>query len=180
MSDLNLSNKKGSMGTSPEVGNAISVKKETSGTLIHFKEAPVLLAHFPIELVKKFLMLGREEKYNSHIDILRKGQVGRDMFLICQGRISVWKQNIMLGELVKGDVFGELVMFRDHYRIATVKTEEPSVVLRYNRQCLLDFFARQDPRYFNIYTMNIIEILRRKLIATNARVVKLEEELLRQ
>ena len=179
MRDANISDKE-TIDINPKMGGAISVKKEASGTLIHFKEAPVLLAHFPVELAKKFLMLGREEKYASHIDILRKGQIGRDMFLICQGRISVWKQNIKLGDLVKGDVFGELVMFRDHYRIATVKTEEPSVVLRYNRQCLLDFFARQDPRYFNIYTMNIIEILRRKLIATNALVVRLEEELLRQ
>lgn len=159
---------------------SISVKKEDTGTLVHFNEIPVLLAHFPLELAEKFLRLGREEKYNAHIDILRKGQIGRDMFLICEGRISVWKQNILLGELVKGDVFGELVMFRDHYRIATVKTEEPTLVLRYNRQCLLDFFSRQDARYFNIYTMNIIEILRRKLIATNGRVVKLEEELLQQ
>lgn len=179
MSELNVAGKS-SINIKQEMGGTISVKKESTGTLIYFKEAPVLLAHFPQELAKKFLMLGREEKYSSHIDILRKGQIGRDMFLICEGRISVWKQNIMLGELVKGDVFGELVMFRDHYRIATVKTEEPTIVLRYNRQCLLDFFARQDPRYFNIYTMNIIEILRRKLIATNSRVVKLEEELIKQ
>ncbi|MCF7807496.1 MAG: cyclic nucleotide-binding domain-containing protein [Candidatus Marinimicrobia bacterium] len=179
MSELNVGGKS-KIDIKPETGGAISVKKEASGTLIHFKETPILLAHFPQEMAKKFLMLGREEKYNSHVDILRKGQVGRDMFLICQGRISVWKENIILGELLKGDVFGELVMFRDHYRIATVRTEEPTIVLRYNRQCLLDFFARQDPRYFNIYTMNIIEILRRKLIATNSRVVKLEEELVRQ
>jgi len=158
----------------------IIVKRESSGTMIHFKEPPILLAHFPKDLAAKFIKLGHEEKYNSHIDILRKGQIGRDMFLICEGIISVWKQNILLGELVKGDVFGELVMFRDHYRIATVKTESPTLVLRYNRQCLLDFFARQDPRYFNIYTMNIIEILRRKLIATNNRVVKLEEQLIQQ
>jgi len=162
------------------INGPIAVKKESTGTLIHFKEPPILLAHFPSDLVEKFIRLGHEEKYNSHIDILRKGQIGRDMFLICSGRISVWKQNILLGELVKGDVFGELVMFRDHYRIATVKTEEPTLVLRYNRQCLLDFFSRQDPRYFNIYTMNIIEILRRKLIATNERVVKLEEQLIQQ
>lgn len=179
MGELNLTDRNTS-GLQPNHHGSISVKKEATGTMIHFKELPILLAHFPTELVKKFIRLGSEETYTSHVDILRKGQVGRDMFLICEGRISVWKQNILLGELIKGDVFGELVMFRDHYRIATVRTEEPTRVLRYNRQCLLDFFSRQDSRYFNIYTMNIIEILRRKLIATNGRLVKLEEQLLQQ
>jgi len=179
MSESNQINKNGH-AFNHAINGPIAVKKESTGTLIHFRERPILLAHFPSSLVEKFIRLGREEKYNSHIDILRKGQIGRDMFLICEGRISVWKQNILLGELLKGDVFGELVMFRDHYRIATVKTESPTLVLRYNRQCLLDFFSRQDPRYFNIYTMNIIEILRRKLIATNSRVVKLEEQLIQQ
>ncbi|MEA3288135.1 MAG: cyclic nucleotide-binding domain-containing protein [Candidatus Marinimicrobia bacterium] len=158
----------------------LSLKMELTGTLIHFNEPPLLVAHFPKELAEKFIRLGREKAYATHMNILRKGQIGRDMFLICEGKVSVWKQSTLLGELGRKDVFGELIIYRDHYRIATIRTEEPTLVLKYNRQCLLDFFARQEPKYFNIFTMNIIEILRRKLISTNERVVKLEEQLLQR
>ncbi len=179
MNGLNQENKS-TLNRNQMEGGPISVKMESTGSMIHFGELPILIAHFPQDLAEKFLRLGKEKKYPSHVDILRKGQIGRDMFLICEGQISVWKQNILLGELKKGDVFGELIIYRDQYRIATVKTEEPTLVLGYNRQCLLDFFSRQDSKYFNIFTMNIIEILRRKLISTNERVVKLEEQLLQR
>ena len=148
-----------------------------SGTLIHFKTRPLILAHFPVDIAVKFLNLGEEQQFETHMSILRKGQVGRELFIICEGKISVWKDNVMLAELHKGDVFGELVLYRDHYRIANVQAEEPTRVLKFSRHFILDFFAREDPKYLTIYNMNMIENLRRKLIATNARVVELEKQL---
>ena len=66
-------------------GGPISVKMESTSSMIHFRELPILIAHFPRDLAEKFLRLGKEIKYPSHVDILRKGQIGRDMFLICEG-----------------------------------------------------------------------------------------------
>lgn len=153
----------------------IVTRLNQSGTLIHFKKAPILIEHFPVELAIKFLNLGEEEQFESHMSILRRGQVGRDLYLVCEGKITVWKDNVKLAELLKGDSFGELVLYRDHFRIANVQAEEPTRVLKFNRHVIMDFFAREDPKYFTIYNMNVIENLRRKLIATNARVVELEK-----
>ncbi|MCK5330742.1 MAG: cyclic nucleotide-binding domain-containing protein [Candidatus Marinimicrobia bacterium] len=161
-----------------DIDQALITRLNQSGTLIHFKTRPLILAHFPVEIAVKFLNRGEEEQFESHISILHKGQVGRDLFLICEGKISVWKDNVLLAELHKGDVFGELVLYRDHYRIANVQAEEPTRVLKFSRHIIMDHFARLDPKYLTIYNMNVIEILRRKLIATNARVVQLEKQLL--
>ncbi len=156
----------------------LSIKSGESNALIHFKTRPLLLANIPTEVAEQFLSKGMEEEYRTHEEILRKGQIGRDMFLICEGKVSVWSKGVNLALIRKGDVFGELILFRDHYRIASVRAEEPVRVLRYARSVLMDFFARQSEQTFHIYVMNIIEILRRKLIDTNRRVVELERRML--
>ena len=152
----------------------LNVRLSETGALIHFKRPPLLLTNFPHEIAEQFIRIGHEERRATHEEFLRKGQVGRDMFLICEGTVSVWNQGVRLALLSKGDVFGELILFRDNYRIASVRAEEPVQVLRFGRQVIMDFFARQGQNLFDIYMMNIIEVLRRKLIETNKRVVELE------
>jgi len=109
---------------------------------------------------------------------MKEGQEGTDMFLICEGAVSIFSQGIKMATLEKGDVFGELILFRDHYRIASVKVEKPARLIRYTRDILKDFFGRNGQKLFDIYMMNLMEILRRKLIATNRKVIELEKRLL--
>jgi len=146
--------------------------------IITFSHYPMLLANFPHHLAEKFLSLGEECYYGIEESVITSSEVGRDIYLICEGEVSVYRGKIKLATLRKGDVFGELVIFRDHYRIASIRTNMPSILLKFNRHVIMDFFAHQDQRLFYIYTVNIIEILRRKLILTNQRVCELEERLL--
>jgi len=158
--------------------NSLSVWSQHTGTLLYFQKPPLLLAHFPPDIAKKFLAAGFDEKYDLHDDIMKEGQEGTEMFLICEGSVAIFSQGIKMATLEKGDVFGELILFRDHYRIASVRVEKPARLIRYTREILKDFFGRNGQKLFDIYMMNLMEILRRKLIATNKRVIDLEQQLL--
>ena len=159
---------------------SISVWSQHTGSLIYFQKPPLLLAHFPLDISEKFLAMGFDEQYDLHDDIMKEGQIGKDMFLLCEGEVAIYSQGVKMATLEKGDVFGELILFRNHYRIASVKVERSARLLRYSREILKDFFARNGHKIFDFYMMNLMEILRRKLIATNRKVVALEQQLLKK
>jgi CRP-like cAMP-binding protein len=156
---------------------SLQVISKNSGNLIYFNRPPLFLANFPKSAAEKFLEIGIEEKFGVQDEILHKGEVGSSLYLIIEGCISVWRQGAKLAELKKGDVFGELILFREHYRIASVRAEEPTMVLRYSRHMLMDFFSHQEQKIVNLHMMNLIEIMRQKLIAANEKIVELERKL---
>ncbi len=156
---------------------SLQVISKNLGSLIYFNRPPLFLANFPKIVAEKFLEIGIEEKFGAQEEILHKGEVGSSLYLIIEGCISVWRQGTKLAELKKGDVFGELILFREHYRIASVRAEEPTRVLRYSRHMLMDFFSHQEQKIVNLHMMNLIEILRQKLIITNEKIVELERKL---
>jgi len=156
---------------------SLQVILKNSENLIYFNRPPLFLANFPKSAAEKFLEIGIEEKFDTQEEILHKGDVGSSLYLIIEGCISVWKQGAKLAELKKGDVFGELILFREHYRIASVRAEEPTRVLRYSRHMLMDFFSHQEQKIVNLHMMNLIEIMRQKLIIANKKIVELERKL---
>jgi len=157
--------------------SAIKIKSKKRDGFVSFKKLPLILSNFTKDVAEKFLELGEEYNIPSDEEVIRKDEIGRDFFIICEGSVTVWREGIKLATLVKGDVFGELVIFRDHYRIASVRTESPTTLLKFNRHVMMDFFSRQEQRIFFIYTVNVLEVLRRKLVLTNRRVCELEQKL---
>lgn len=153
--------------------------KKREGNII-FNRTPLVLTNFPHDVADKFLGLGEECYFQTDDEVIRKSEIGRDFYLICEGAVSVWRDGIKLATLTKGDVFGELVIFRDHYRIASVRADLPAILLKFNRHLMMDFFSRQGKKILYTYTMNVIEVLRRKLILTNQKVCDLEQRLARR
>jgi len=157
---------------------SLRARSRNLGNLIYFNKPPLFLANYPKDVAEKFLEIGVEEDYDTHEEIIRKGEVGNCLYLLVEGSISVWRQGSKLATLKRGEVFGELILFRENYRIASVRAEEPTRVLKYTRHMLMDFFSHQDQMIVNLHMMNLIEILRQKLISTNEKVVELERKLL--
>ena len=89
---------------------SISVWSQHTGSLIFFQKPPLLLAHFPLDIAEKFLAMGFDEQYDLHEDIMKEGQLGKDMFLLCEGEVAIFSQGIKMATLEKGDVFGELIL----------------------------------------------------------------------
>jgi len=76
--------------------------------------------------------------YGSGEAVVREGAEGHSLFCLLRGRVEVVKQveeghSLRVRELVAGDVFGEMTLFLDAPRSATVRTLEECQLLRVGR-----------------------------------------------
>ncbi len=62
--------------------------------------------------------------------ILKKGDVGKAMFILVKGKVRVHDGNHVLSRLETGSVFGEYSLIDEESRSATVTAEEDSVLLK--------------------------------------------------
>jgi len=61
MTKTNSDNGKAKESVQAKNDNSLSVWSQHTGTLLYFQKPPLLLAHFPTELAKKFLAAGFDE-----------------------------------------------------------------------------------------------------------------------
>ena len=77
----------------------------------------------------------------SDATIVREGDPGDEMFIICRGKVEVTRSNpaggrSFLSFLEDGDFFGEMALLRAEPRNATVRAVAPTLVLVLNRTSL--------------------------------------------
>ncbi len=142
------------------------------------KDPPLLLKNFHYEDVLAFLKMGKEERYVTGDVVIQDGEVVSCAYLIAEGEFSVWKENIQLAELEEGHFLGESFLFSKVNRLAKVQSDSESVLLKYERYEVLNFFRKRPEKLFNIFTKNIIEIQQRKIHNMNMQLIKLKKKLL--
>ena len=142
------------------------------------KEPPLLLKNFHYEDVLEFLQLGDEERFQPDDIILNESEYVNSAYLVAEGRVAIWKDNIQLATLSEGNFLGEAFLFSKNSRMAKVTSEGESVLLRYERYEALSFFRKKPEKLFNIFTKNIIEIQQRKISNMNVQLLNLKKRLL--
>jgi CRP-like cAMP-binding protein len=140
----------------------------------------MLFSGFSEEERRDFLSIGQEKHFESQEYIVRNGASGNSLFILREGKASVWRKDVKLTDLVKGDIFGESVIFQAHSRIAAVRSDGPSEVLEIRREDLLRFFKWREERLFKVLVINIVHLLFGKLGRTNERIESLEKDLREQ
>lgn len=143
-------------------------------------EEEILFKGFSEEERRDFLSIGQERHFESQEFIIRDGAPGNSLFILREGRVSVWRGDVKLADLVEGDVFGESVVFQAHNRIAAVRADSPVGVVEIRRQDLLHFFKWREERLFKILVINIVNILFHKLSRADERIASLEKSLREQ
>ena len=142
------------------------------------KEPPLLLKNFHYEDVLEFLQLGTEERFQSDDIILNESEYVNSAYLVAEGKVAIWKDNIQLATLSEGNFLGEAFLFSKNSRMAKVTSEGECVLLRYERYEALNFFRKKPEKLFNIFTKNIIEIQQRKISNMNVQLLNLKKRLL--
>ena len=75
--------------------------------------------------LERLAMLATERTYASGTDIVSEGEVGVAMFLISEGTVEVVKaedgKDVKIDELKRGAFFGEMALFENFPRNATVR-----------------------------------------------------------
>jgi hypothetical protein len=81
----------------------------------------------------------REERFERGQVIIQEGDPGDTLYLVIEGEVSVIKQQadrsvLELDRIGTGDYFGEMALFEDIPRTASVVAEQPSRLLVLNKQ----------------------------------------------
>jgi len=142
------------------------------------QEPPLLLKNFHYEDVLEFLQLGIQEKFQPDDVILNESEYVNSAYLVAEGRVAIWKDNIQLASLSDGNFLGEAFLFSKNNRMAKVTAESGCILLRYERYDALNFFRKKPEKLFNIFTKNIIEIQQRKISNMNVQLLNLKKRLL--
>lgn len=142
------------------------------------KEPPLLLKNFHYEDVLEYLQMGKEERFLSDEIVLNESEYVNSAYLVAEGKVAIWKDNIQLATLGEGNFLGEAFLFSKNSRMAKVTAVGDCVLLRYERHDALSFFRKKPEKLFNIFTKNIIEIQQRKISNMNIQLLNLKKRLL--
>ena len=98
--------------------------------------------------------------------VIREGEKGDSLFIIMEGSVELLRANengdmISLGILSEGSYFGELSLFDDNLRSATVKTLGLTLFFTIKREDFIDLFAKQHRIKNIIYRNTIVETFNR-------------------
>lgn len=142
------------------------------------KEPPLLLKNFHYEDINEFLNMGTPERFLKNEVVVVEGDYVNSAFLIAEGEVSVWKDNIQMTVLDERHFLGETFLFSKNNRMAKVVSETNSLLLEFKRHDALNFFRKKPEKLFNIFTRNIIEIQQKKISNMNVQLLKLKKRLL--
>lgn len=142
------------------------------------KEPPLLLRNFHYEDIMGFLNMGVEERFLKDEVIINEEEYVNSAYLIAEGKVAIWKDNIQLAVLSEGNFLGETFLFSKNNRMAKVISDGESVLLRFERYEALNFFRKKPEKLFNIFTRNIIEIQQKKISNMNIQLLQLKKRLL--
>src|SRR5690554_7078352 len=82
------------------------------------KEPPLLLKNFHYEDVLEFLQVGKEERYMNDEVVLNESEYVNTAYLVVEGGVCIWKDNIQLAALSEGNFLGESFLFSKNIRMA--------------------------------------------------------------
>ncbi len=126
----------------------------------------------------EFLKIGMEERFVQDDVIINEAEYVNSAYLISEGKVSIWKDNIQLATLSTGNFLGETFLFSKNNRMAKVVSEGESQLLKFERYEALNFFRKKPEKLFNIFTRNIIEIQQQKISNMNMQLLQLKKRLL--
>lgn len=107
-------------------------------------EKVLFLKSMPLfKYMKDDLLLGlapllEEQVANEGELIIKKGEWGKEMYLIVSGRVKVHDEATVFTEMGNHDVFGELAALSPEIRIASITALEESFLLKLSHSVLED------------------------------------------
>ncbi|MFC1492850.1 Crp/Fnr family transcriptional regulator [candidate division KSB1 bacterium] len=122
-----------------------------------------LLDKFSTKEIDELLSTGLISEFNLHDRIILENDQDLNIYIILNGEVSVWRKNVPVARLKKGDAFNETKIFIPSPNKISVMAECQTTILKLEREKLMDYFHRKPERLFKIFTLNILTTLFKKL-----------------
>jgi len=125
---------------------------------------------FNLHDLNQLLSVSSKAVWKKGADIFLEGDSGRDMYIICAGKISIWRKNadkrLELASLSVGESFGEMGLVDVGKRSAGAQAVEDTLALRisYNR-------LHEAPTAASILYRNIAKALAARLTIANDVII---------
>lgn len=121
---------------------------------------------FGLEDLKQLLAISTKAFWKAGEDIFIEGDSGRDMYIICSGKVRIWRknagQNLALASLSVGESFGEMGLVDLGKRSAGAKAVEDTLALRISYDRLFEA-----PDAASLLYRNIAKALAERLNSAN-------------
>jgi CRP/FNR family transcriptional regulator len=109
-----------------------------------FLGANPLFAELSDEDLGHLVTITEKRSVEAGRNVVKQGEPGSEMYFILTGKVKVSVQisdgeEVTLGYLGPGEAFGEIALFDEQERTATVTTCEPSAFLSLNREPFIRF-----------------------------------------
>ncbi len=88
--------------------------------------------------------------YQAGESVFQEGDVGDRAYVVQEGLIEILKESadgeeVILGSIEKGGIFGEMALIDDQPRMATAKAAAMTTVIVINREMFRKKLAKSDP-----------------------------------
>jgi len=143
-------------------------------------EKDILFTGFSEADRREFLEIGREVNVRMHDMVIEEGSPGGSMYIIEDGKVSIWFKGTKLADLGRGDTLGTMVVLTAHSRTATVRAESEVTVLEFSRDEIMNYFKRKAPRLFQQFFVNLARIQINLTTRANRRIMDLDRRLREQ
>jgi uncharacterized membrane protein len=143
---------------------------------------PLVLKNVPVfqlldeEEIRELLSATEERSYVAGQTIFRKGDAGGEMHVVLEGKVETFivdeeGHRVVLAELERGEMFGELSLFDNEPRSAGAVALLATRTAIVDRDALLGLFAKKPPAALDILAM-LSQRLRKTDVLLSQRVAR--------
>lgn len=147
------------------VGEDVALHAGEAATTDVLRTIP-LFAQLSYKELLELLSISAARRFAPGAAIVTEGEEGRELFAIVRGKVAVLKGDLPIAQLGPGGYFGEMVMFDDPHRSASVVATEPTATIAIDRQGLQALMKR-NAELANKLLWNFTRMLATRLRATS-------------
>jgi len=100
-----------------------------------------IFSETPEEILAEVASILDESEVKAGETIFEKGEIGRSMYIIVEGKVRVHDEDRTIAELGERDVFGELAALDPEPRLASVTALEDTQLFRLDQDALYELMA---------------------------------------